>query len=171
MQTVSQTIGTQLKTKSENMTERIKVGDSAPDFTIKNQRGEPVSLKDYLGKKAVVLYFYPKDNSPGCTKEACKFRDSYEDFKDAGAEVIGVSSQSEESHSIFSTSFNLPFSLLSDQDGRVRSLYGVPSSLGLIPGRVTYVIDKEGIVRHIFSSQLDPERHVDEALQMLKSLR
>jgi len=155
---------------SENMTERIKVGDRAPDFTIKNQRGEPVSLKDYLGKKAVVLYFYPKDNSPGCTKEACKFRDSYEDFKDAGAEVIGVSSQSVESHSIFSTSFNLPFSLLSDEDGRVRSLFGVPSSLGLIPGRVTYVIDKEGIVRHIFSSQLDPERHVEEALQILKSL-
>ena len=153
------------------MTERIKVGDRAPDFTIKNQRGEPVSLKDYLGKKAVVLYFYPKDNSPGCTKEACKFRDSYEDFKDAGAEVIGVSSQSVESHSIFSTSFNLPFSLLSDEDGRVRSLFGVPSSLGLIPGRVTYVIDKEGIVRHIFSSQLDPERHVEEALQILKSLR
>jgi peroxiredoxin Q/BCP len=153
------------------MTERIKVGDRAPDFTIKNQRGEPVSLKDYLGKKAVVLYFYPKDNSPGCTKEACKFRDSYEGFKDAGAEVIGVSSQSEESHSIFSTSFNLPFSLLSDEDGRVRSLFGVPSSLGLIPGRVTYVIDKEGIVRHIFSSQLDPGRHVEEALQILKSLR
>jgi peroxiredoxin Q/BCP len=153
------------------MTERIKVGDRAPDFTIKNQRGEPVSLKDYLGKKAVVLFFYPKDNSPGCTKEACKFRDSYEGFKDAGAEVIGVSSQSVESHSIFSTSFNLPFSLLSDEDGRVRSLFGVPSSLGLIPGRVTYVIDKEGIVRHIFSSQLDPERHVEEALQILKSLK
>jgi len=153
------------------MTERIKVGDRAPDFTIKNQRGEPVSLKDYLGKKAVVLYFYPKDNSPGCTKEACKFRDSYEGFKDAGAEVIGVSSQSVESHSIFSTSFNLPFSLLSDEDGRVRSLFGVPSSLGLIPGRVTYVIDKEGIVRHMFSSQLDPERHVEEALQILKSLK
>jgi peroxiredoxin Q/BCP len=152
------------------MTERIKVGDRAPDFTIKNQRGEPVSLKDYLGKKAVVLYFYPKDNSPGCTKEACKFRDSYEDFKDAGAEVIGVSSQSVESHSIFSTSFNLPFSLLSDEDGRVRSLFGVPSSLGLIPGRVTYVIDKDGIVRHMFSSQLNPERHVEEALEILKSL-
>jgi len=153
------------------MTERIKVGDRAPDFTIKNQRGEPVSLKDYLGKKAVVLYFYPKDNSPGCTKEACKFRDSYEGFKDAGAEVIGVSSQSVGSHSIFSTSFNLPSSLLSDEDGRVRSLFGVPSSLGLIPGRVTYVIDKEGIVRHIFSSQLDPERHVEEALQILKPLK
>ncbi len=153
------------------MTERIKVGDDAPDFNLKNQRGESISLKEFLGKKAVVLFFYPKDNSPGCTKEACKFRDSYEDFKDSGAEVLGISSQSEESHSIFSTSFNLPFSLLSDEDGKVRSLYGVPSSLGLIPGRVTYVIDKAGIVRHIFSSQLDPERHVEEALQILKSLK
>ncbi len=153
------------------MTERIKVGDHAPDFNLKNQRGESISLKEFLGKKAVVLFFYPKDNSPGCTKEACKFRDSYEDFKDSGAEVLGISSQSEESHSIFSTSFNLPFSLLSDEDGKVRSLYGVPSSLGLIPGRVTYVIDKAGIVRHIFSSQLDPERHVEEALQILKSLK
>lgn len=153
------------------MTGRIKVGDHAPDFNLKNQRGESISLKEFLGKKTVVLFFYPKDNSPGCTKEACKFRDSYEDFKDSGAEVLGISSQSEESHSIFSTSFNLPFSLLSDEDGKVRSLYGVPSSLGLIPGRVTYVIDKAGIVRHIFSSQLDPERHVEEALQILKSLK
>ena len=153
-----------------NMSERVKVGDRAPDFALRNQRGELVSLKDFLGKKAVVLYFYPKDNSPGCTKEACKFRDSYEEFKDAGAEVIGVSSQSEESHSIFSTTFALPFILLSDEEGKARSLYGVPTSLGFIPGRVTYVIDKEGIVRHIFSSQLNPERHVEEALQVLKSV-
>jgi peroxiredoxin Q/BCP len=156
--------------RSDDVTERIKVGDRAPDFTANNQRGEPVSLKDYNGRKAVVLFFYPKDNSPGCTKEACKFRDSYEGFRDAGAEVIGISSQSEESHSIFSTSFHLPFALLADEEGRIRNLFGVPSSLGLIPGRVTYVIDKEGIVRHIFSSQLDPERHVEEALQTLRSL-
>lgn len=152
------------------MSERVKVGDRAPDFALRNQRGELVSLKDFLGKKAVVLYFYPKDNSPGCTKEACRFRDSYEEFKDAGAEVIGVSSQSEESHSIFSTTFALPFILLSDEEGKARSLYGVPTSLGFIPGRVTYVIDKEGIVRHIFSSQLNPERHVEEALQVLRSI-
>ncbi len=154
-----------------NMSGSVKVGDVAPDFTLKDQRGQTVSLKDFLGKNAVVLYFYPKDNSPGCTKEACKFRDSYEDFKDAGAEVVGVSSQSEESHSIFSTTFALPFILLSDEEGKVRELYGVKSSLGFLPGRVTYVIDKRGIVRHIFSSQLEPERHVEEALRVLRTVK
>jgi peroxiredoxin Q/BCP len=153
------------------MSGSVKIGDVAPDFTLKDQRGQTVNLKDFLGKKAVVLYFYPKDNSPGCTKEACKFRDSYEDFKDAGAEVIGVSSQSEESHSIFSTTFALPFILLSDEEGKVRSLYGVPTSLGFLPGRVTYVIDKGGIIRHIFSSQLNPEKHVEEALRVLRSIK
>jgi peroxiredoxin Q/BCP len=153
------------------MSGSVEIGDVAPDFTLKDQRGQTVSLKDFLGKKTVVLYFYPKDNSPGCTKEACKFRDSYEDFKDAGAEVIGVSSQSEESHSIFSTTFALPFILLSDEGGKVRELYGVKSSLGFLPGRVTYVIDKGGIVRHIFSSQLEPERHVEESLRVLRSFK
>ena len=156
--------------RMRRMSQSVKVGDRAPDFALKNQRGQLVSLSDFLGKKAVVLYFYPKDNSPGCTKEACKFRDSYEDFKDAGAEVIGISSQSEESHSIFSTTFALPFMLLSDEDGKIRRLYGVPTSLGFLPGRVTYVIDKVGLVRHIFSSQLNPERHVQEALQVLRSM-
>jgi peroxiredoxin Q/BCP len=149
---------------------RIQVGDKAPDFSLKSQTGQIVSLHDYLGKKAVVLYFYPKDMSTGCTKEACAFRDSYEDFKDAGAEVIGVSSQSQESHSIFSLTYNLPFLLLVDEGAEVRKLYGVPSSLGVIPGRVTYVIDKQGIVRHIFSSQVDIQGHVREALQVLRSL-
>ncbi len=149
---------------------RIQVGDKAPDFSLKSQTGQIVSLHDYLGKKAVVLYFYPKDMSTGCTKEACAFRDSYEDFKDAGAEVIGVSSQSQESHSIFSLTYNLPFLLLVDEGAEVRKLYGVPSSLGVIPGRVTYVIDKQGIVRHIFSSQVDIQGHVREAIQVLRSL-
>jgi len=149
---------------------RVEVGDKAPEFTLKNEKGENVSLRDFIGKKAVVLYFYPKDDSPGCTKEACAFRDNYEAFKDAGAEVMGVSSQSEESHSIFSLKFNLPFTLLVDEGARVRKLYGVPSSLGMIPGRVTYVIDKEGIVRHIFSSQTNIEGHVNETLKVLKSL-
>ena len=148
----------------------VKVGDKAPAFSLKSQTGQVVSLSDYLGKKAVVLYFYPKDMSTGCTKEACAFRDAYEDFKDAGAEVIGVSSQSQESHSIFSTTYNLPFLLLVDEDSAVRKLYGVPSSLGVIPGRVTYVIDKQGIVRHIFQSQLDIQGHVQKALEVLKSL-
>lgn len=152
------------------MKDRVEIGDKAPEFTLKNEKGEDVSLRDFIGKKAVVLYFYPKDDSPGCKKEACAFRDNYQAFKDAGAEVIGVSSQSEESHSIFSLKFNLPFTLLVDEGAKVRKLYGVPSSLGMIPGRVTYVIDKEGIVRHIFSSQTNIEGHVNEALKVLKSL-
>ena len=152
------------------MKDKVEIGDKAPEFALKNQNGETVSLKDFFGKKTVVLYFYPKDMSPGCTKEACAFRDSYEAFKDAGAEVIGISSQSQESHSIFSLRYNLPFTLLVDEGSKVRRLYGVRSSLGMIPGRVTYVIDKEGVVRHIFSSQVDIEGHVNEALTVLKTL-
>jgi len=147
----------------------LVAGDRAPDFTLKNQRGEPVSLHDYTGK-IVVLYFYPKDMSYGCTKEACAFRDSYEQFKDAGAEVIGVSSQSVESHTIFSTTYALPFTLLSDEGGKVRRLYDVPTTLGIIPGRVTFVIDKAGVIRHVFNSQFNPEMHVKEALRIIKSL-
>ena len=152
------------------MKDRTEAGDKAPDFTLRSQTGQAVSLSDYLGKKAVVLFFYPKDMSPGCTKEACAFRDAYEDFKDAGAEVIGVSSQSEESHSIFSLKYNLPFILLVDEGAEVRKRYGVPSSLGMIPGRVTYVIDKKGTVVHLFSSQTDIDGHVKEALRVLRSL-
>jgi peroxiredoxin Q/BCP len=152
------------------MTDRIRVGDRAPDFELRSQKGEMVRLSDFLGKKAVVLYFYPKDETPGCTKEACAFRDSYEVFKDAGAEVIGISSDTEESHSIFSLKYSLPFALLSDENGKVRREFGVPSSMGLLPGRVTYVIDKDGIVRNIFSSQTDIESHINEALKVLKGL-
>jgi peroxiredoxin Q/BCP len=152
------------------MADRIKVGDKAPDFELRSQRGETVRLRDYLGKKAVVLYFYPKDETPGCTKEACAFRDSYEVFRDAGAEVIGISSDDEESHSIFSVKYSLPFALLSDEDGKVRREFGVPSTMGVLPGRVTYVIDKEGIVRNIFSSQTDIDGHINETLKVLKSL-
>jgi len=153
------------------LTKRTEVGDPAPDFRLPSQSGEMVRLSDYKGKKAVVLYFYPKDNSPGCTKEACAFRDSYEAFKDAGAEVIGVSSDSEESHGLFSLKLGLPFLLLSDEGGKIRELYGVPSSLGLIPGRVTFVIDKDGVVRHVFSSQLNAEKHIEESLRIIKGLQ
>lgn len=152
------------------MKDGIKTGDKAPEFVLKNEKGETVSLRDFIGKKAVVLFFYPKDGSPGCTKEVCAFRDSYEAFKDAGAEVIGISSQSEESHSIFSLKYNLPFTLLVDEEAIVRKTYGVPPSLGMIPGRVTYVIDKEGTVRHMFNSQMNPEKHVEEALRILRTL-
>jgi peroxiredoxin Q/BCP len=151
-------------------TSKVQVGDAAPDFTLPTSEGRSVSLKDFLGKKAVVLYFYPKDNTPGCTAEACAFRDNYEVFKEAGAEVIGMSSDTEESHQQFARNNRLPFILLSDKGGALRKRYGVPSTLGLLPGRVTYVIDKQGIVRHIFSSQFTPEKHIEEALHTIRQL-
>jgi len=148
---------------------KVQVGDLAPDFTLSAQSGAAVNLGDFLGKTAIVLYFYPKDNTSVCTAEACAFRDSYEVFKDAGAEVIGISSDSVESHQQFSARHRLPFILLSDVDGVIRKRYGVPTAFGL-PGRVTYIIDRHGIVRHIFFSQFTSERHVDEALETLQSI-
>jgi peroxiredoxin Q/BCP len=150
----------------------VQVGDLAPDFALPAQDGKTISLKDFRGKN-VVLYFYPKDDTPGCTREACAFRDSYEDFKDAGAEVIGVSSDSPESHQQFIAKYHLPFILLSDSDAALRRLYGVQSvtteQYGVLPGRVTYVIDKEGVVRHVFSSLFEAERHIPEAINTLKA--
>jgi peroxiredoxin Q/BCP len=148
----------------------IEVGEKALDFTLPSQLGDRVTLSEYFGKKSIVLYFYPKDESRGCTKEACKFRDAYDVFTTLGAEVLGVSSQSVESHKSFATHHGLPFVLLSDEKNEVRSLYGVPSTMGIIPGRVTFIIDKKGIVRHVFSSQFQPERHIEEALDVLKKL-
>jgi thioredoxin-dependent peroxiredoxin len=151
--------------------ESVRVGDPAPDFTLPSAIGEPVRLGDLRGHSEVVLFFYPKDDSPVCTTQACAFRDHYEAFRDAGVEVIGVSADSAESHRRFAGKHRLPFRLLSDADGSLRDRFGVPRTLGLIPGRVTYLIDKEGIVRHIFSSQFQPARHVDEALRVLKEIR
>ncbi|AKJ04868.1 peroxiredoxin Q/BCP [Archangium gephyra] len=149
----------------------IKTGDQAPDFSLPKQDGTSVQLKALLQKGTVVLYFYPKDDTPGCTKEACSFRDSYESFKDAGAEVVGISSQSAASHEAFAAKHRLPFTLLADEGGKVRREYGVPSTLGLLPGRVTYVIDRQGVVRHVFNSQLNATRHVTEALGIVKQLQ
>jgi thioredoxin-dependent peroxiredoxin len=148
----------------------VKVGDHAPDFTLISQFGDNVTLSEYLGKKSIVLYFYPKDESPGCTKEACSFRDSYQQLADLGAEVLGVSGQSMESHMAFASHYGLPFVLLSDKDNKVRMLYGVPATMGIIPGRVTYIIDKKGVVRHVFNSQTQAQRHVEEAKRTLEEL-
>jgi thioredoxin-dependent peroxiredoxin len=150
--------------------EALRVGEPAPDFSLPSSTGTIVSLSDFRGKSAVVLFFYPKDNSPACTMEACSFRDSHEAFREAGAEVIGISSDSEKSHRGFAERFRLPFLLLADSDGAVRARYGVPRTFGLFSGRVSYLIDREGIVRHIFASQFQPWRHVDEALGVLKTL-
>jgi len=148
----------------------IKVGDKAPDFTLLTQLGDNLALSEFFGKKNVVLYFYPKDETVGCTKEACFFRDNYEELTKLGAEVLGVSGQSVESHKSFASHYGLPFVLLSDVANKVRQLYGVPSSMGIIPGRVTYIIDKKGIVRHIFNSQTQAQRHVEEAKKTLMEL-
>ena len=149
--------------------DRVKVGSVAPDFTLPSQAGEMVSLKDFLGRKSVVLFFYPKDDSPGCTREVCAFRDYFEEFGKLDAEVIGISSDSVESHKRFAVEHDLSFALLSDEGGNIRRLYGVPKTFSLFPGRVTYVIDREGVVRHVFASQLSVERHVQEALTALRS--
>ncbi len=148
----------------------INVGDTAPDFTLPSQSGQSVTLSSFQGEKPVVLYFYPKDDTPGCTTESCTFRDSFEDFQALGAEVIGISSDSPESHQQFAAKYQLPFTLVSDRNSTVRKAYGVPATLGLLPGRVTYVIDKSGTVRHRFNSQFNPKKHVAEALEVLKQL-
>src|SRR5713226_132772 len=139
---------------------KVQVGDLAPGFTLPNQSGEAVNLEEYLGKTDVVLYFYPRDNTAVCTEEACAFRDCYETFKQAGAEIIGISSDSVESHLQFARENQLPFHLLSDVDGLIRKRYVVSTAYGL-PGRVTYIINQQGIVRHIFFSQFTSKRHVD----------
>ncbi|HET7295656.1 MAG TPA: peroxiredoxin [Gemmatimonadales bacterium] len=149
---------------------RVEVGDAAPDFTLPDQTGTPVRLRDLVGRKTLVLYFYPKDETPGCTIEARAFRDSYDAFTTAGAEVVGVSSDSVASHRRFAQHHDLPFLLLSDRGGVVRELYGVEQTLGILPGRVTFVIDTAGIVRHIYSSQLRVIRHSRESLEAVRGL-
>jgi peroxiredoxin Q/BCP len=148
----------------------LRSGEVAPDFTLPASTGERVSLSQYRGKAEVVLFFYPRDNSPACSAEACSFRDSHEAFQDAGATVIGISADSTDSHRGFADRLRLPFLLLSDADGSVRSRYGIGKTFGMIPGRVTFVIDREGIVRHVFSSQFQPAKHVSEALGVLRAL-
>jgi peroxiredoxin Q/BCP len=148
----------------------VKIGDRAPEFSLASQDGKTVALADFLGKNAVVLFFYPKDESPICTKEACAFRDAYEDFVKAGAVVIGVSSDSAESHREFASHHRLPFLLLADEAGSLRKAFGVPRTLGVLPGRVTYVIDKQGVVRLIFNSQLSVADHVAEALETVEQI-
>ncbi len=147
---------------------KLKIGDKAPSFSLQNQDGKLVTLESLLENTVLVLYFYPKDDTPGCTAEACKFRDDYEVFTDNGAEVVGISSDSKESHIEFSKNYNLPFQLLSDEKGKVRKKYSVPKTMGLIPGRVTYIINSNGRIIHIFSSQFNPQKHIEEAITIIK---
>jgi peroxiredoxin Q/BCP len=148
----------------------IQIGDKAPDFSLPSQTGETVTLSSFVGKQPVVVYFYPKDDTPGCTMEACGFRDSYGEFTAAGAVVIGISSDSVESHQRFGTKHNLPFLLVSDAKNEARKAFGVANELFVLPGRVTYVIDRDGVVRHMFNSMLNAKGHVEEALKTVRAI-
>lgn len=147
----------------------LKPGSAAPDFELPDQNGKTVRLRDFRGRNSVVIYFYPKDDTSGCTAESCRFRDDFGKFRALNAEIVGISDDPTESHARFVSKYQLPFTLLSDKGGRVRKLYGVRKTLGIIPGRVTFVIDEAGIVRHVFSSQSQATRHVDEALAALSA--
>jgi peroxiredoxin Q/BCP len=148
----------------------LRVGDRAPAFSRTAHDGSTVEVGGAL-PKALVLYFYPADETLGCTMEACRFRDDYEDFLAAGAMVVGVSPDGLDEHRGFAEHHRLPFPLLSDDDGVLRRLYDVGRTLGIIAGRVTYVIDREGTIRHVFSSQLRARQHVNEALAVVQRLR
>jgi len=147
----------------------VKVGDKAPIFEAITDSGEKISLADFIGKHNIVLYFYPKDNTPGCTREACAFRDNWNLLKDYNVVVIGVSSDDINSHKKFKEKYQLPFILVSDPDKRIRELYNAKGFI--LPARITFVIDKRGIIRHIYNSQFNPENHVKEALKTLQKIR
>ena len=148
----------------------LQVGDKVPKFSAIDTNGNVFESDTIVGKKSLVIYFYPKDDTRVCTEQACSFRDQYEDFKALGADVIGVSSDSAKSHQKFTKQYKLPFVLLSDSDKKLRRLFGVPNDLlGLIPGRVTYVIDKEGMVQLVFNSMLG-KIHIEKALEILKRM-
>jgi len=157
---------------NDDKMKKLAVGSTVPAFELKDQFGNLFKLDSVLGKKNLVIYFYPKDDSPGCTKEACSFRDQFDVFNEAEAVIIGISRQSVESHLEFAQKHRLNYTLLSDSEKKVEKLFGVPTNfLGLIPGRVTYIINKEGKVVYLFNSQIEAEKHVDEALRILKEMK
>ena len=146
----------------------LQIGDKIPNFTAKDTNNNDFDSTTIVGQKPVVIYFYPKDNTPGCTAQACSFRDQYQDFTDLGAEVIGISGDTVSSHEKFAKRYKLPFLLLADSAGKLRKLFGVKTNLlGLIPGRVTYVADKDGVIQLIFDSMM-ATKHIPKALDFLK---
>jgi peroxiredoxin Q/BCP len=148
-----------------------KIGDLCPKFSLYDQEGELINIEDRIGTKNCVIYFYPKDDTPGCTKEACIFQSNLHSFDDLNCEVFGISTDSIASHKEFANKYKLKFKLLSDPSKKVRNAFGVPGNLfGLIPGRVTYIIDKKGIIRGIYNSQTDPVGHINKSIQTLKTL-
>ena len=152
------------------MEDVMQVGDRAPDFELLNDSGETVRLSSFQGEKVLVVFFYPADDTPGCTTESCGFRDAYEEFRGAGAEVFGVSKDSVQSHVAFRAKYGLGFHLLSDPNNALRRAWRVPKRVFVVPGRVTYVIDKEGIVQLVFNSGREHLRHVTESLVVVRRL-
>jgi peroxiredoxin Q/BCP len=145
--------------------------EKLPDFILKNQDGETLKSSELLGNPCVI-YFYPKDDTPGCTAEACSFRDNFETFENAGVRVIGISRDSVEQHKKFATKYKLPFNLLSDNKGIVSKMFKVKGNLfGLIPGRETFVFDAQGKLIHRFNSQFNAEKHVEEAMKKINELK
>jgi peroxiredoxin Q/BCP len=150
----------------------LKEGDKAPAFTAKDQNGKEVSLSDFLGKK-VILYFYPKDNTPGCTAEACSFRDNYQSMLTKGFEVIGVSTDNEKSHKKFEKKFSLPFTLIADTDKHIVEAYGVwgekmmfgKKYMGTI--RTTFIIDANGVISHVIN-KVDTENSSQQVMGLLQ---
>ena len=151
------------------MAPALSVGDRAPLVVLRDADGVE-RRSDQLAGQALVLFFYPKDDTPGCTMEACAFRDSYADLQALGAEVWGVSGDDASSHQRFAGKHQLPYPLLVDTGNQLRRAYGVPSVLGLLPGRVTYVIDGQGVIRHVFNNLLDGPAHRREAIEALQAL-
>jgi peroxiredoxin Q/BCP len=151
---------------------KIQIGDLIPSFALKDQYGNDYDISSLLGRKKLVIFFYPQDGSLNCTREACYFRDLSDVFEEADAIVIGISSQSVESHKEFAEKNHLKYTLLSDPGNNVKKLFGVPGKVfGLIPGRVTYVADRTGRVVYIFDSQTETQRHADEALKICMILK
>jgi peroxiredoxin Q/BCP len=146
-------------------------GDRAPEVELTMHTGETIALADLWRDRVVILFFYPKDGTLVCTKEACAFRDAFEEFHEAGATVVGVSGDSAEAHRAFADRHRLPFLLATDTNGALRRAFGVPKTMGILPGRVTYVIDREGIIRRMFSAQFAADRHVREARESIGGLR
>ncbi|MBU2527406.1 MAG: peroxiredoxin [Bacteroidetes bacterium] len=149
----------------------LRKGDLFPDFSLTDQHGSVFQLKDWVGQKILVIYFYPKDYTPGCTKEACSFRDQYTVFQTAGAEVIGISDDTTDKHKKFANTYQLPFRLLADEGGKLRKKIGIPTDLfGLIPGRATFVIDLEGYIAMAFKS-MNATQHIRQAIKTIEQLQ
>lgn len=149
----------------------MDIGDRVPNATVITETGTQHTLDELRNDQITVLFFYPKDESPICTIEACSFRDAYQDFVTAQAVVIGVSSDSAASHQAFRENHNLPYTLIADEGAALRKAFNVPKRLGFLEGRVTYVIDRNGVIQHIFNAPFSAAPHVAEALRVVHKLQ